>query len=93
MKTINMTNKIKTLIIDDEPLARQIIRRFLEKWPMIEIADECNDGFEAFKSISQHQPDLIFLDIQMPRVNGFELLELLETPPQIIFSTAHDEYA
>lgn len=88
-----MTRHIKTIIIDDEPLARQIIRRFLEKWTEIEIVDECGDGFEAFKSINKYNPELIFLDIQMPRVNGFELLEILDNPPQIIFSTAHDEYA
>jgi len=89
-----MTQKnIKAIIIDDEALARQIISRFLENWPQVQIVDECNDGFEAFKSIQEHKPDLIFLDIQMPRVNGFELLEILDNPPHIIFSTAHDEYA
>lgn len=84
---------IKAIIIDDEALARQIIRRFLENWPQVKVVDECNDGFEAFKSIQEKNPDLIFLDIQMPRVNGFELLEILDDPPHIIFSTAHDEYA
>lgn len=83
----------KAIIIDDEPLAREIVKEYLQAWPGIEIAAECNDGFEAVKSISQHQPDLIFLDIQMPKISGFEMLELLEEPPAVIFTTAFDEYA
>ena len=54
---------------------------------------ECSDGFEGLKAIQQHQPDLIFLDIQMPKINGFEMLELIEQPPAVIFTTAFDEYA
>jgi two-component system LytT family response regulator len=54
---------------------------------------ECNDGFEGVKAINQHQPDLIFLDIQMPKINGFEMLELVDNPPQVIFTTAFEEYA
>ena len=54
---------------------------------------ECNDGFEGLKAIQQHQPDLIFLDIQMPKITGFEMLELIEQPPSVIFTTAFDEYA
>lgn len=83
----------KAIIIDDEPLAREIVKEYLQAWPMIEVAAECNDGFEAVKAISQHQPDLIFLDIQMPKISGFEMLELLEEPPAVIFTTAFDEYA
>lgn len=83
----------KTIIIDDEPLARQLIKSFLQPYKEITIVAECGDGFEGFKMIQEHNPDLIFLDVQMPRVNGFELLELLEAPPSVIFTTAFDEYA
>ncbi|HKH62639.1 MAG TPA: LytTR family transcriptional regulator DNA-binding domain-containing protein [Flavitalea sp.] len=84
---------MRTVIIDDEPLARSIIREYLHSYPQIEIVEECNDGFEGIKAIIQHQPDLIFLDVQMPKINGFEMLELVEQPPSVIFTTAFDEYA
>jgi two-component system LytT family response regulator len=84
---------IKTVLIDDEPLARTIVMEYLQGHPEIEIVQECNDGFEGVKAIAQHKPDLIFLDIQMPKINGFEMLELLEQPPAVIFTTAFDEYA
>lgn len=83
----------KAVLIDDESLARQLIRTFLAAYPQIEVVAECGDGFEGFKAIQEHTPDLVFLDIQMPRLNGFEMLELLENPPAIIFTTAFDEYA
>ncbi len=84
---------IRTIIIDDEPLARSIIKEYLQRHPQIELVQECNDGFEGIKAIMQHHPDLIFLDIQMPKINGFEMLELVEQPPAVIFTTAYDEYA
>ncbi|MBX2920603.1 MAG: LytTR family transcriptional regulator DNA-binding domain-containing protein [Chitinophagaceae bacterium] len=84
---------IKTIIIDDEPLARNIVKEYLADYSRVEILEECNDGFEGVKAIMQHQPDLIFLDIQMPKINGFEMLELVEQPPAVIFTTAFDEYA
>ncbi|HEX2630519.1 MAG TPA: response regulator [Chitinophagaceae bacterium] len=84
---------MKVVIIDDEPLARSIVREYLQKHPQLEIMQECNDGFEGVKAIQQHQPDLVFLDIQMPKINGFEMLELIEQPPAVIFATAFDEYA
>ncbi|WP_276480061.1 LytR/AlgR family response regulator transcription factor [Paraflavitalea pollutisoli] len=84
---------IKALIIDDEPLARSIILEYLQQHPDIVVAQECGDGFEGLKSIQVHQPSLLFLDIQMPKINGFEMLELIEQPPAIIFTTAFDEYA
>lgn len=84
---------LKAIIIDDEPLACQIVQEFLLSWPQIEVVRICHDGFEGFKAIQQLKPDLLFLDIQMPKINGFELLELLEQPPAIIFTTAFDEYA
>jgi two-component system, LytTR family, response regulator len=84
---------IKAVLIDDEPLARSIVSEYLQAFPEITIAQECNDGFEGIKAITQHKPDLIFLDIQMPKINGFEMLELIEQPPAVIFTTAFDEYA
>lgn len=84
---------MKALIIDDEPLARLIVKEYLAAYPQIETAAECGDGFEGLKAIQQHRPDLIFLDIQMPKITGFEMLELAEDPPAVIFTTAFDEYA
>ena len=83
----------KAIIIDDEPLARSLVREYLQSYPDIEIAAECNDGFEGVKAIQQFAPDMIFLDIQMPKINGFEMLELLDDKPGVIFTTAFDEYA
>lgn len=85
--------KIKTIIIDDESLARSIIKEYSKEIPQIEIVAEAQNGFEGVKLIQQLNPDLIFLDIQMPKLNGFEMLELLENVPQVIFTTAYDEYA
>jgi len=85
--------KIKVLIIDDEPPARDIIRHYLSGDPDIEVAGECENGFEALKMINEVRPDLVFLDVQMPKLTGFELLEILPDPPQIVFTTAYDEFA
>ena len=85
--------RIKALIIDDEELGRQIIRELLAFHPEVEIAAECQDAYEALEAIEQHHPDLLFLDIQMPEIDGFELLEMLEEIPHVIFSTAYDQYA
>lgn len=84
---------MKAIIIDDEPLARMMVKEYLQAYPHIEVVQECSDGFEGMKAIQQHQPDLIFLDIQMPKINGFEMLELIDNPPQVIFTTAFEEYA
>jgi two-component system, LytTR family, response regulator len=84
---------MKCVIIDDEPLARMVIKEYLQTYTDIEVVQECNDGFEGVKAIQQVQPDLIFLDIQMPKINGFEMLELIDNPPQVIFTTAFEEYA
>ncbi|MDN3549510.1 LytR/AlgR family response regulator transcription factor [Mucilaginibacter aquaedulcis] len=83
----------RALIIDDEPLARMVVKEYLQNFSEIELLQECNDGFEGLKAIQQYQPDLIFLDVQMPKINGFEMLELVEQPPAVIFTTAFDEYA
>lgn len=85
--------KTKVLIIDDEKLARDIVKKYLEENNNIELIGECSNGFEGIKCINELKPDLIFLDIQMPKLNGFEMLELLEHQPEIIFTTAFDEYA
>ena len=84
---------MKAILIDDEPLARSLVREYLAAFPQIEIVQECSDGFEGLKAITQHQPDLVFLDVQMPKINGFEMLELLDQPPAVIFTTAFDEFA
>lgn len=84
---------MKIIIIDDEPLARSIVVHYLTSYPNLQVVAECNDGFEGFKAIKEHQPDLIFLDIQMPKITGFEMLELIENKPKVIFTTAFDEFA
>ena len=83
-----MSDKIRAIVIDDEKLAREITKGYLAKHQEIEIVAECSNGFDAIKKINEEKPDLIFLDIQMPKINGFEMLELLEEPPAIIFTTA-----
>lgn len=84
---------IKVILIDDEPLARSMVKEYLLSYGNISVVHECGDGFEGVKAIASHKPDLIFLDIQMPKINGFEMLELLDSPPSVIFTTAFDEYA
>ena len=83
----------KVLIIDDEAPAREIISRYLQTYSEVEIAGEASDGFTAMKLIREHIPQLIFLDVQMPKLTGFEMLELMDDLPAIIFSTAFDQYA
>jgi len=83
----------KAILIDDEPLAREVVKEYLEEYPQIEVIAECGDGFEAVKAINSLHPDLIFLDVQMPKITGFETLELLESRPAVIFTTAFDEFA
>lgn len=84
---------ITCILIDDEPLARSIVAEYLQSYPDMEVIRECSDGFEGLKAIQELKPDLVFLDIQMPKVSGFEMLEILEEPPAVIFTTAFDEYA
>lgn len=84
---------MKAIIIDDEPLARVLVKEYLMQHPHIEILAEAEDGFDGVKRINELKPDVIFLDIQMPKLNGFELLELLQHFPKVIFTTAFDEYA
>ncbi len=86
-------DKIKAIIVDDEELGRSIIKEYLMQHPNIEILSECRDAHEALQAIEKFHPDLIFLDIQMPEINGFELLDMLDEKPKVIFSTAYDQYA
>ncbi len=88
-----MTEKLRTIIVEDEELARNLMKSFLKRNEKIEVIAECENGFEGIKVINELKPDLVFLDIQMPKITGFEMLELLEHKPQIIFATAYDEYA
>jgi two-component system LytT family response regulator len=85
--------KIRAIIVDDEELARQVLREYLSAHADIEIAAECANGFEAVKAVSELKPDLVFLDIQMPKLDGFEVLELIGNETAIVFVTAHDEFA
>ena len=82
-----MSEKLRTIIVEDEELARVLMKSFLKENDKIEIIAECENGFEGVKMINELKPDLVFLDIQMPKITGFELLELLEHKPQIIFAT------
>jgi two-component system, LytTR family, response regulator len=84
---------IRLVVVDDEPPARDLVRQYLEGCDGYEIVAFCRDGFEAVKAVDEHSPEILLLDVQMPKLNGFEVLELLEEPPQVIFTTAHDEYA
>ena len=88
-----MTEKIKTIIIEDEELARDLLKTFLADIENIELIAECENGFDGIKAVNELKPDLIFLDIQMPKITGFEMLELIDHKPQIIFATAYDQYA
>jgi len=85
--------KLSAVIIDDEKLAREIVKNYLRKFDNIQVAAECENGFEGIKTVNELNPDIIFLDIQMPKINGFEMLELIESQPAVIFTTAYDQYA
>ena len=85
--------RLKAVVVDDEPPARALLREFLGAHPDVEVAAECANGFEAVKRIAELAPDLVFLDVQMPKLDGFEVLELLDPGPLVIFVTAYDEHA
>ncbi len=85
--------KIRTIIVEDEELARNLLRSYIKDREDIELLCECENGFEGVKAINELKPDLVFLDIQMPKITGFEMLELLDHHPEIIFCTAYDQYA
>jgi two-component system, LytTR family, response regulator len=84
---------MKAIIVDDEDLARRVLREYLEQEPGVEIVAECTNGFEAVKAIAEHEPDVVFLDVQMPKLDGFEVLELIDRRSGVIFVTAFDQYA
>jgi two-component system, LytTR family, response regulator len=84
---------LRALIVDDEDLARQLLREYAHEVVGLEIIAECSNGFEAVKAIGELKPDLVLLDVQMPKLNGFEVLELVDPPPAVIFVTAYDQYA
>ena len=84
---------MRVVIVDDEELARSVLREYLQEHPDMQIVAECTNGFEAVKAVVELKPDLIFLDIQMPRLDGFEVLELIGQDVNVIFVTAFDKYA
>ncbi len=84
---------LRVVIVDDEPLARAVIREYLAAHPGVEAVAECGNGFEAVKAVTELSPDLLFLDVQMPKLDGFEVLELLGRSIPVIFTTAYDRYA
>ena len=84
---------VRAIVVDDEELARSIVLEFLREESDIEVVAECNNGFDAVKAVHQHRPDLIFLDVQMPKLNGFEVLELIGREMAVVFITAYDQYA
>ena len=86
-------SRIGAVIVDDEELARQLLREYLESVPDVDILAECSNGFEAVKVIAEQKPDLVFLDVQMPKLDGFEVLELIDRQVAVIFVTAFDQYA
>jgi two-component system LytT family response regulator len=90
---MNQQKRIRAVIVDDEELARQVLREFLSSHREVEIAAECANGFEAVKAVAEQKPDLVFLDIQMPKLDGFEVLELIGAGAAVVFVTAYDSYA
>src|SRR6478609_3794550 len=84
---------LRIVIVDDEPLARTVVREFAAEDPEIEIVADCANGFEAVKAVAEQKPDLVLLDVQMPKLDGFEVLELLGRDQPVIFITAYDQYA
>jgi two-component system, LytTR family, response regulator len=90
---VDFSRRLTAIIVDDEELARAILRELLKKHPEIEVLGECANGFEAVKMVTERKPDLLFLDIQMPKLDGFEVLELIGTDIAVIFATAYDQHA
>lgn len=86
-------SKLRVIIVEDEAPARELLKAYLQRYENIELLTECADGFSGAKAINENKPDLVFLDIQMPKLTGFELIELLDEMPRIIFTTAYDQYA
>jgi two-component system LytT family response regulator len=87
------TDSLRVIVVDDEPLARAVVREYAAAHPGVEIVAECANGFEAVKAATELSPDLMFLDVQMPKLSGFEVLELIGRSVPVIFTTAYDQYA
>ena len=88
-----MAGPLRVVLVDDEAPARSLLREYLAAHPQVEVVGECANGFEAVKRIPELAPDLVFLDVQMPKLDGFEVLELLDPGPVVVFCTAYDQYA
>jgi two-component system LytT family response regulator len=91
--TTEAIKKIRAVLVDDEELARQVLREFIAAHADLEIVAECSNGFEAVKTVTEQKPDLLFLDVQMPKLDGFEVLELIGNETAVVFVTAYDNYA
>ena len=89
----NPNKMLRAIIVDDEELARSVVRELLRPHPEIQVVAECVNGFEAVKAVAEYKPDLLFLDVQMPKLTGFDVLELIGTGVAVIFVTAYDEFA
>ena len=87
------TRPLQVLVVDDEPLAREVAVEYLSQIEDVEVAGQCANGYEAVKAVSDAMPDVLLLDVQMPRLSGFDVLELIGAGPAVIFATAHDEFA
>lgn len=90
---VDLSRRLTAIVVDDEELARAVLREMLKNHPEIEVLGECANGFEAVKMVTEHKPDLLFLDIQMPKLDGFEVLELIGSDIAVIFATAYDQHA
>lgn len=88
-----MMKRFRTIIIEDEKPARDLLKAYLEEYEQMEILGEYDNGFEGLKAVNEKKPDVIFLDVQMPKLTGFEMLEVLEHNPEVVFTTAYDQYA
>jgi two-component system, LytTR family, response regulator len=91
--SVPVSAALRVLVVDDEALARQVLREYLEGIAGVEILGECANGFDAVKAIAERSPDLVFLDVQMPKLDGFEVLELAGRATPVVFVTAYDEFA
>jgi two-component system LytT family response regulator len=92
-RTQRERDRLTAILVDDEELARQLLREYVQAVPDVEIVAECANGFQAVKAIGEHKPDLVFLDVQMPKLDGLEVLELIGRDVAVIFTTAYDSYA
>jgi two-component system, LytTR family, response regulator len=90
---VDLSRRLTAIVVDDEELARAVLREMLKQHPEIEVLGECANGFEAVKMVTERKPDLLFLDIQMPKLDGFEVLELIGSDIAVIFATAYDQHA